>query len=87
MNKNVLATAETSVQMDLLNFYDQFTEFQGNCAFMCDALVSLIEEEHCLEKNTAGGVSSYSQWIKARAQALKIDLKRIHKKTCNQLSE
>ena len=48
MNKKVLATAERSVQMDLLNFYDQFTEFQGNCAFMCDALVSLIEEENCL---------------------------------------
>ena len=82
MNKKVLATAERSVQMDLLNFYDQFTEFQGNCAFMCDALVSLIEEENCLAESTAGGVSSYSQWIKRRAQALKGELKIIHDKAC-----
>jgi len=75
---------KTSLETDLLHFYDDFVEFHDNFSFLCDAFACLATEEDYLDTSTAMGVSRFSHWIKNRTQELKRDLKKIHEKAYTQ---
>lgn len=71
---------KTPLEVDLLHFDDDFVEFCDYCSFMCDAFAYLATGEDYLSRNTAGGISRYSAWIKHRMEVLKEDVRKIHKK-------
>ena len=54
-----------SVHVDLLGFYDDFVEFQSQCAFFCDAVTTLKTQHQELDKATLEGICGYSTSIKS----------------------
>lgn len=84
MSKKFKKPTKTSLEIDLLHFYDNYIEFHDHCSFLCDAFAGLTIESDCLDSSTTMGVSRYSHWVKRRAQELKQDLKQIHEKSCVQ---
>lgn len=70
-----------SVHVDLLGFYDDFVEFQSQCAFFCDAVTTLMTQHQELDKATLEGICGYSTSIKSRMLTLKQQLKTIHAKS------
>ncbi len=84
MSRKLKKPTKTSLEIDLLHFYDDYIEFHDHCSFLCDAFVGLTIEDDCLDSSTAMGVSRYSHWVKRRALELKQDLKKIHEKAYTQ---
>lgn len=78
--------ASTPIKTDLLRFYDEFSEFNDCCAFMCDALARTSLKEGYLEGSGAMGASHFCNWMKRRMQELKGELGEIHKKANKQNS-
>ena len=74
-------TEESSLSHDLLHLYDEVTEFNDYCAFLCDAFACLAVEEDCMDASTAQGLSQLSHWMKRRMEALKLKLKKIQEKS------
>lgn len=63
----------------LLNFYDNFSEFNDYCAFLCDAFASVATQPGDLEDCSAHGLKRSAQWMKERMGMLKADLDVIQK--------
>ena len=70
-------SSSSSVEKDLLHFYDEFVEFHGHCSFLCDACASLSREHEGLDESTAIGLRLYCQWTKERMEHLKKELKGV----------
>ncbi len=75
-----------SVAKDLVAFYDEFLEFQGYCALLCDAMSCMAMTEMELDDATRRGVSTFSSYLKQRVEELKIGLKQIQEKSCKESS-
>lgn len=65
------------IHQGLLDLYDEVTEFNDCCAFLCDAFCSLATEEEALDASTVEGLKCFSYWVKQRMVALKTRLKEI----------
>ena len=63
----------------LLDFYDEFSEFHDYCAFLCDSFSCLASKSESIETNTANGAILFTDWMKYRAQLLKVELNDIRK--------
>lgn len=61
----------------LLIFYDDFVEFQESCAFLCDAIASMVGEEDRFDPCTASGIKEFCHSVKDRSQQLRRELKKI----------
>lgn len=73
----------TTLSEDLVMFYDEFVAFQGDCAFLCDALSSMALAQIDLDDASRRGVSAFAGDLKCRVEVLKIELKRIQEKSCS----
>jgi hypothetical protein len=63
---------------ELLCLYDEFSEFEANCAFLCDAVAALgATGSVFLEPASAGGLSLFTERVKAEASLLKEKLDEI----------
>lgn len=80
MPGKTLTLTKMPLNPDLLRFYDEFSEFNDCCAFMCDALAHVSLKESYLDNNSAMGASRFCHWMKRRMQELKNELKEIHEK-------
>lgn len=69
-----------SPTIDLLKFQDDFVEFQGSCAFLCDAFIALTTAQLVIDKASANGLNMYAGQVKLRAQELKEQLQAIREK-------
>lgn len=65
---------------ELLSLYDEITEFNDCCTFLCDAFCSLAAEEHALDTSTVEGLKCFSYWIKQRMETVKARLKDIQER-------
>jgi len=63
---------------DLINLYDDLTQFSDQCSFLCDAFAAIPAQDEIIDSATIGGISFYSQWIKIRILEIKLDLKNIN---------
>ena len=61
---------------ELLVFFDDFVEFHDNCAFLCEAIASLVTEEDRFDTHTAMGIKRFCYWLKNRSEELNQDLRR-----------
>ena len=73
-----------SLAENLVVFYDEFVEFQAYCALLCDALSCMATTEMGLDDATQRGVTAFSGYLKRRVEDLKISLKKIQEKSCEE---
>ena len=83
-SKLELVTEESLLSQDLLHLYDEITEFNDHCAFLCDAFACLAIEEDCMDASTAHGLGRQASWMKRQMEAFKLTLKQIHEKAYTQ---
>jgi len=73
-----------SLAENLVVFYDEFVEFQAYCALLCDALSCMATTEMGLDDATQRGVTAFSGYLKRRVEDLKISLRKIQEKSCEE---
>lgn len=56
---------------ELLLLYDDFTEFQSQCTFLCDAVVALVMSELVMDKWSVNGLHMNAVQVKRRAESLR----------------
>lgn len=69
----------SSPNIELLKFQDDFVEFQGSCAFLCDAIIALTTAELVMDKASVHGLHRYAGEVKLRAQELKEQLQEFRR--------
>lgn len=67
----------SSFAMELLNYYDEFTEFNEDCAFLCDAFAAIAASSENLDRYSINGFERNAFRLKRRAVELKEKLKAI----------
>ncbi|VAW66552.1 hypothetical protein MNBD_GAMMA10-3052 [hydrothermal vent metagenome] len=79
MNKSKAKTnhQNTLLSEALLDYYDEFADFNENCAFLCDAFSSLVDNHELLDQTSIHGFARNADWIKKRTGELKEKLKQI----------
>lgn len=65
----------------LLKFYEEFINFQGDCSFLCEAITSMATEEEFLGTETALGINRHAHSVKSKGLRLQQELKEIYQKT------
>ena len=73
-------TKKSLLSRDLMHLYDEMTELNDHCAFLCDAFACLAAEEDCMDDSTAHGLSRQAGWMKRQMEAFKAKLKQIYEK-------
>jgi hypothetical protein len=73
-------TERTELADELLHLYDEISEFNDCCAFLCDAFCSLAAEERALDTSTIEGLKCFSYWIKQRVAEVKAQLKTVQER-------
>lgn len=68
---------EPDISTQLLEFYDEFTAFNSDCAFLCEAFASMVVTNANLDSSTVNGLISHAQWLKQRSNSLEKQLKQI----------
>ena len=75
---NAKAKKQSSMlSLALLNYYDEFAEFNEDCAFLCDAFACLVDNQEILDQYTIRGFENNAHWLKQRTKELKEKLKQI----------
>lgn len=65
----------------LLLLYDDFTEFQSQCTFLCDAVVALAMSELVMDKWSVNGLHMNAVQVKRRAEAFGERLQVLRRET------
>lgn len=73
-------SAQTS-SLELLDFYDDFVEFQSLCMFLCDTVVALTIAELVMDKRSMNGLQVCAGQIKERAELLEEKLLGLRERT------
>ena len=76
-----LSGIDAALEKDLLVFYDEFVEFEGYCAFLCDAFACMASAKFELHEATQRGVEAFTSKLKQRVGELKSGLKIIQEKS------
>lgn len=71
-----------SLSEELVCLYDEVTEFNDYCAFLCDACASLAMQSDMLGRSSASGLTLSVEYLKTRSEGLKRMVKRLHERQC-----
>lgn len=82
MSDSITSPSDPSAQ--LLALYDDFVEFQGYSAFMCDAIVAMTAKGTEWDEASIRGICVLTREIKQRAASMKIRLRELHELNKNQ---
>ena len=61
----------------LLSYYDEFVDFNEDCAFLCDAFACLVDNHEILNQYSIRGLARNAHWLKQRTKEFKERLKKI----------
>lgn len=67
---------------DLCNFHNEFVDFHDHCAFMLDALTSMLLDDTSLDSNAMSALNSLAWQARRKANKLKEEFIRIHGASC-----
>lgn len=70
---------DKSLARAVLNFYDDFAEFNGQCAFLCTAMACLLADEGSNSERVIRGAEHWSFWLRQQMDELQTKLEQIHK--------
>ena len=65
---------------ELLSLYDEVTEFNDYCAFLCDACAALAMQNEVLGRASASGLALSVGSLKARSEGFKRMVKSLHER-------
>ena len=68
---------EDSASHALLQHYDEFTDFNDDCAFLCDAFAMLAANNEYLNECSIRGLERHAESLKRRSEGLKLKLEQI----------
>lgn len=69
---------DSSLALDLLRLYDDFSEYEKCCSFFFDAVACLgSSKDNWLDANSVEGLSFFSHWMKQRTKKLKKRLETV----------
>jgi len=77
MSKKKKKKHNNLLSLALLNFYDEFADFNEDCAFLCDAFACMVENHEYLDQDSTRGLSRNAYWLKRRTTKLKEVIKHI----------
>ncbi len=61
----------------LLDYYDEFVNFNEDCAFFCDAFSIMVENYELLDEHSIRGMARNADWLKQQTKAFKDKLYKI----------
>ncbi|WP_281557929.1 hypothetical protein [Thalassomonas sp. RHCl1] len=67
------------LKADMLLLCDEFSQFNEECAFICDAFAAIVREPEALDQATIAGFSHYSIWLKEQVAGFKHRIHEVHK--------
>ena len=68
---------EPRLAMELLRYYDDFSEFNDDCAFLCDAFAALVTNSDYLDQQSREGFDRHTRQLKQKVQEFKERLRDI----------
>lgn len=71
----------TPISKSLLHLYDDFTTFNEDCAFLCDAFAKLILNNESISPNTAAGFANHTETLKQTMNNFKDRLNQIREES------
>lgn len=71
---------KADVSSELLQYYDDFTAFNEDCAFLCDSFASVVANSEFLEERSLRGLARHANWLKRRVGEFKEELDQIRKR-------
>ena len=77
-------TSNSSLSDDLLQFYNEFAEFNEYHAFFCDAFAGVVADDEVLDTTTLHGIYRCSRWMKLRMEEFKARLEAMERKSRTQ---
>jgi hypothetical protein len=77
MDKRAKDSDRTDISLDLLKLYDDFADFNDDCAFLCDAFASLAANHECLDQDNINGLERHAYWLKQRVGEFKERIRQI----------
>ena len=54
-----------------ISFYDDFTDFNNECAFLCDAFSSLVNRHEFLNEQSIQGLERHADFLKNKMNVFK----------------
>ncbi|WDE02545.1 hypothetical protein [Thalassomonas actiniarum] len=66
------------LKADMLLLCDEFSQFNEECAFICDAFAAIVREPEALDQATIAGFSHYSIWLKEQVADFKHRIHKVH---------
>lgn len=75
-------TAEADLSVELMQFYNEFAEFNEYHAFFCDAFAGVVSVDELLDTSTTQGIHRCSRWMKHRMEEFKTRLEALLRKSC-----
>lgn len=66
-----------NLSQSLITFYDDFTDFNDDCAFLCDAFSCLVNNHECLDDCSIRGLERNAAKLKKRVGEFKNRLRKI----------
>ena len=79
MNQTVL-DKEKDMSLALLQHYDELTDFNDDCAFLCDAFAMLAANNEYLNECSIRGLERHAESLKRRSEDLKQELRQIRER-------
>ncbi len=62
---------------ELLRYYDDFANFNEDCAFLCDAFACVTKNHETINQNSLVGFERNANWLKKRCNELNEKLNKI----------
>ena len=74
-------TPNSNLSDDLLQFYNEFAEFNEYHAFFCDAFAGVVADDEVLDTTTLHGIYRCSRWMKLCMEEFKARREAIERKS------
>lgn len=80
-SKQKRTNPDLSLSDDLLQFYQDFAEFNEYHAFFCDAFAGVVTDDEVLDARTVHGINRCSRWMKTRMAEFQARIKTLQDKS------
>lgn len=74
-------TPASSLSEDLVQFYNDFSEFNEYHAFYCEAFAGVVSVDELMDSSTVHGIYRCTRWIRLRMEEFKARLEVIERKS------
>ncbi|WDE05201.1 hypothetical protein SG34_028565 [Thalassomonas viridans] len=62
-------STDTWLTTEIYKLNDEFSQFSGKCAFLCQAFAAVSSNPECIDEQTIYGLDFYALWLKEKIEA------------------